>query len=186
MKKILLTLSLLTAFVLFNSEILLAAPPSCIDSSWCPNGYQCVAGVNLPGHSLTVKYCYKNVKQNNQNNPTTTNPLSAPIARTTAGQGSNNCPNEADTALGCIPTEPAELVKWILKYAILMGGGIAFLLSVWGGATILLSAGNPEKINEGRDIIVSAISGLLFIVFSVFLLRLIGVDILGIPGFTSQ
>ena len=89
----------------------------------------------------------------------------------------------ADTALGCIPTAPGELVQWILKYAILMGGGIAFLLSVWGGATILLSAGNPEKINEGREIIVSAISGLLFIVLSIFLLRLIGVDILGIPGF---
>src|SRR3989344_4807986 len=89
-------------------------------------------------------------------------------------------PEDADTALGCIPTTPRDLVQWVLKYAILMGGGIAFLLSVWGGATILLSAGNPEKINEGREIIVSAISGLLFIVFSVFLLRLIGVDILGI------
>jgi len=75
------------------------------------------------------------------------------------------------------------LVQWVLKYAILMGGGIAFLLSVWGGATILLSAGNPEKINEGREIITSAVSGLLFIVLSIFLLRLIGVDILGLPDF---
>ena len=117
-----------------------------------------------------------------------TGQCTSPRRAVTASSTSNDCdnPEDADTALGCIPTEPAELVKWILKYAILMGGGIAFLLSVWGGATILLSAGNPEKINEGRDIIVSAISGLLFIVFSVFLLRLIGVDILGIPGFTSQ
>lgn len=90
------------------------------------------------------------------------------------------------TALGCIPTAPADLVQWILKYAILMGGGIAFLLSIWGGATILLSAGNPEKINEGREIITSAISGLLFIVLSIFLLRLVGVDILGLPDFSAQ
>lgn len=64
-----------------------------------------------------------------------------------------------------------------------MGGGIAFLLSVWGGITILLAAGNPEKINEGKEIIGSAITGLLFIILSVFLLRLIGFDILQLPGF---
>jgi len=84
------------------------------------------------------------------------------------------------TALGDIPTEPASLVKWILGWSIAMGGGIAFLLSLWGGVTIILAGGNPEKMNEGKEIITSAVSGLLFILFSVFLLRLIGVDILGI------
>lgn len=87
------------------------------------------------------------------------------------------------TGLGCIPTQPDNLVRWLLKYAILMGGGIAFLLSVWGGITILLAAGNPEKINEGKEIIGSAITGLMFIILSVFLLRLIGFDILKLPGF---
>lgn len=84
------------------------------------------------------------------------------------------------TALGDIPTEPAALVRWILGWAISIGGGIAVLLSLWGGVTIILAGGNPEKINEGKEIITSAISGILFIVFSVFLLRFIGVDILGI------
>lgn len=84
------------------------------------------------------------------------------------------------TALGNIPTEPDILVKWILCNAIYIGSGLAFLLSLWGGVTIILGAGNPEKINEGKEIIGSAVSGLLFIIFSVFLLRLIGVDILGI------
>lgn len=84
------------------------------------------------------------------------------------------------TALGDIPTDPAGLVKWILGWSIAMGGGIAFLLSLWGGVTIILASGNPEKINEGKEIITSAVSGLLFIIFSIFLLRLIGVDILGI------
>jgi len=89
------------------------------------------------------------------------------------------------TGLGCIPTEPTTLVRWVLKYGIIAGGGIAFLLSIWGAFTILLAAGNPEKINEGKQIITSAISGLLFILFSVFLLRFIGVDILQIPGLTK-
>ncbi|MCG2691778.1 pilin [Microgenomates group bacterium] len=87
------------------------------------------------------------------------------------------------TGLGCIPTQPQDLVKWILKYAILMGGGIAFLLSVFGGVSIILAGGNPEKINAGKEIIGSALTGLLFIIFSVFLLRFIGLDILQLPGF---
>ena len=89
------------------------------------------------------------------------------------------------TGIGCIPTEPINLVRWILKYAILMGGGIAFLLSVFGGVSIILAGGNPEKINAGKEIISSALTGLLFIVFSVFLLRLIGLDILQLPGFKN-
>jgi len=67
-----------------------------------------------------------------------------------------------------------------LGWSIAIGGGLAVLLSLWGGVTIILAGGNPEKINEGKEIITSAISGILFILFSVFLLRFIGVDILGI------
>lgn len=94
--------------------------------------------------------------------------------------GNCNTTTDVNTALGCIPTEPQELVKWILGRSIAMGGGIAFLLSLWGGVTIILASGNPEKINEGKEIITSAVSGLLFILFSIFLLRLIGVNVLGI------
>ena len=103
-----------------------------------------------------------------------------------AGGGAGACTSaQVDTALGCIPTDPQELVKWILKYAILMGGGIAFLLSVFGGVSIILAGGNPEKINSGKEIIGSALTGLLFIIFSVFLLRFIGFDILQLPGFSN-
>ena len=43
----------------------------------------------------------------------------------------SSCSNTSDvnTALGCIP-EPASLVKWVLQNAVLMGGGIAFTLSL--------------------------------------------------------
>ncbi len=93
-------------------------------------------------------------------------------------------PNGVATGLGCIPTDPNELARWVLCNGILMGGGIAFLLSAWGGLTILFSSGNPEKTNEGKQIITSAITGLLFIILSVFLLRLIGFDILKLPNFS--
>ena len=95
------------------------------------------------------------------------------------------CPGtEVNTALGCIPSDPAELAKWILSSAIYAGGGIAFLISVWGGIGIVLSAGNPEGINKNKEMITSALSGLLFIIFSVFILKLVGYDILKLPDFT--
>lgn len=88
------------------------------------------------------------------------------------------------TALDCIPTDPQGFVQWLLlKLAIPTAGGIAFLIMLYGVFTIIVSSGNPEKLNQGKEMIVSAIAGLIMILFSVFLLRLIGVDILGIPGF---
>jgi len=87
------------------------------------------------------------------------------------------------TAFGCLPTDSGKFVETLLKFGSGIAGGIAFLLIVIGGFQIVMSAGNPEKLNEGKELVTSAIVGLLFIIFSIFLLRLIGVDILSIPGF---
>jgi len=91
------------------------------------------------------------------------------------------------TALGCIPTkDPAQFVGWLLGAAIKIAGGIAFLLIILGAIKILTSAGNPENVKAGQELITSALMGLLFIIFSLFLLELIGVKILNIPGFSKQ
>lgn len=87
------------------------------------------------------------------------------------------------TALGCIPTDPSAFIGRLLTIGIGIAGGIAFLLILFGGFQILTSAGNPEHLNAGKELVSSAIAGLLLIIFSVFILRLIGVDILGIPDF---
>jgi len=88
------------------------------------------------------------------------------------------------TALGCITTSsPQEFIAWLLKSVIGIAGGIAFLLMLWGGFQIITSTGDPEKLNKGKEILTSAIIGLVVIIFSVFLLKLIGVDILQLPGF---
>lgn len=87
------------------------------------------------------------------------------------------------TALGCIPFEPTALVGWILSWGISIGGGIAFLLMAFAAFQLMTSTGNPDKIKAGQEMFVSAGTGLLFIIFSVFLLQLIGADILKIPGF---
>lgn len=90
------------------------------------------------------------------------------------------------TAIGCLPTnDPQEFIGWLLGAAIGIAGGIAFLLMLWGGFQIITSTGDPEKLNKGKEILTSAIIGLIVIIFSLFLLQLIGVKILQIPGFSK-
>lgn len=88
------------------------------------------------------------------------------------------------TAFGCIKTDPSSFIGDVLRIGIGIGGGVAFLLILFGGFQILTSAGNPEQLTAGRELVTSAITGLLLIIFSIFLLRLIGYNIFGIPGFT--
>lgn len=88
-----------------------------------------------------------------------------------------------NTAIGCIPTDPQGFITKFLSLAVGLGGGIAFLLIIFGGFQIMTSTGNPEKLAAGKELISAAISGLLLIIFSLFLLRLIGYTIFRIPGF---
>lgn len=87
------------------------------------------------------------------------------------------------TAIGCIPTEPKTFVEAVLRFAAGAGGGIALLLMVAGAFRMITSAGNPEAIKKGGEQFTSAIIGLLFILFSVLLLKFIGVDILGLGAY---
>ncbi|MBI4037061.1 hypothetical protein HY385_01415 [Candidatus Daviesbacteria bacterium] len=87
------------------------------------------------------------------------------------------------TALGCISTKPTDFIQTLLKFAIGIGGGIALLLMIAGAFQMMTSGGNPESLKKGTAQITSAAIGLLFIIFSVMLLQIIGVDILNLPGF---
>ncbi len=91
--------------------------------------------------------------------------------------------NGSWTALGCIPQDPTALVAWVLARAMGIGGGVAFLLTILGAFQVITSSGDPDKVKAGKDMITAAISGLLLIIFSLFLLQFIGVKILNIPGF---
>jgi len=95
------------------------------------------------------------------------------------------------TAIGCVGkgsgADPSgklnAFIRTFLGIGTGVGGGIAFLLILFSGFQRIMSAGNPEKLHEAKDLMTAAISGLLLIIFSIFLLRLIGVEILQIPGF---
>lgn len=89
-----------------------------------------------------------------------------------------------NTAIGCIPfNDTNAFVGFILGWAIGIGGGLAFLLMVYAGFMILTSQGNPERLKAGQELLTSALAGIIMLVFSVFILKFIGVDILKLPGF---
>lgn len=85
------------------------------------------------------------------------------------------------TGLGEIPADANGLVNALLRIALGAAGGIAFLLIIFGGFKLAFSRGDPQAVQDGRDVITSAIVGLVIIILSVFLLRLIGINILGLP-----
>lgn len=89
------------------------------------------------------------------------------------------------TVLGCLSTDPTgtPFVKTMMSFVFGIAGGVAFLAFLSGSAVVLTSAGDPEKLKNGKDIITSSILGLLLILFSAFLLRFVGYDVLRIPGF---
>lgn len=87
------------------------------------------------------------------------------------------------TAIGCIPITPSGFTSKLFTLSLGIAGGIAILLIIVGGLQIQTSIGNPDRVNQGKEIIEGAIIGLLLIILSVFILRVVGVDILGIPGF---
>lgn len=113
-----------------------------------------------------------------QQNPASANSTSSNLQLCDGGIG-------IPTAIGCIPAlgSQEQLFGFILKWAIGVGGGIAFLLIVYAGFMIMTSQGNPERLKAGQELLTAAISGVVLLVLSVFVLNAIGVTILKIPGF---
>ncbi len=93
--------------------------------------------------------------------------------------------NGIQTAIGCINVlgSQEQFLGDILKWGVGVGGGIAFLLILYAGFMVMSSAGNPERLKAGQELLTSAISGLILLIFSIFILKFIGIDILGLGAF---
>jgi hypothetical protein len=88
------------------------------------------------------------------------------------------------TGMGCLPLDINSLISgFILNTGIGLGGGFALLCIIYAAFLMQSSQGNPEKLKKAQEMITSCIMGLMLIIFSVFIMRLIGVNILRIPGF---
>lgn len=88
------------------------------------------------------------------------------------------------TAIGCVYSDLDKFItEKVFGWGIGLAGIIALLCIIYSAFTLQTSGGNPEKIKKAQELLTSCIMGLMLIIFSVFILRLIGVDILKIPGF---
>lgn len=90
-----------------------------------------------------------------------------------------------NTAIGCLNVlgGQEQFLGQLLKWGVGVGSGIAFLLILYAGFMVMTAAGNPERLKAGQELLTSAISGLILLIFSIFILRFIGIDILGLDRF---
>lgn len=88
------------------------------------------------------------------------------------------------TALGCIKFNLGMFITGTLfRLSIGIGGIIALGCILYATVLLQISRGEPDKIQHARELITSCIIGLLLIIFSIFILRFIGVDILKLQDF---
>ena len=91
--------------------------------------------------------------------------------------------NEVATELGCLPNNPIGFVEKFYGIGLSLIGMVGFLFLIYGGYNVMTSAGNPEKLQKGKEYIFYAIAGLLLSVFGFVFIELIAGGILKIPGF---
>ncbi|MCR4264062.1 MAG: hypothetical protein NUV98_05100 [Candidatus Roizmanbacteria bacterium] len=105
--------------------------------------------------------------------PSATLPVSLP----------NPVADKSWTVIGCVETTPGGFVVKALQFVTTVAGGIIFVILLYGSFLVLTSAGDPVQLTKGKSLIRSGIVSLLLILFSVLILRFIGVTLLQIPGF---
>lgn len=87
------------------------------------------------------------------------------------------------TSIGCIPLDLATFISsYILGIGIGIAGGVALLCIMYSAFRMQTSRGNAEAIKKAQESMTACITGLIIIIFSVLILKIIGVDILRIPG----
>ena len=102
-------------------------------------------------------------------------------------QGDTSCAADGswcDTAFGRVYTTGAGITKALFSVLLSISGALAVLLIIISGYRMMTSQGNPERLQAAREQLIAAIVGLLFIIFSLVILQTIGVDLLGLSGFS--
>lgn len=112
--------------------------------------------------------------------PTNTSSGNNPCLDTNGDGKVDMCP----TAIGNIPTNLGDFATAVLQIALGIAGGIVLILMVIGSIRVMTSSGDPQRVAAGRDMIVAALAGALFIAFSVMIMQFFGTAIVPIPGLT--
>lgn len=158
-----------------------------IQCSTSPVGYTCtstLATMCKPPGTTDVKCSVVPSPTNPPAVPTvpTRPPAPAPPCSTPTSNTQGKC-TQVQTAIGPINTEPATFIASLFSFILGISGGIAVLIIMYAGYLFLTSRGNAEAIQRGREMIVAAIVGLLFIIFSFVILETITGTVLDLPNF---
>lgn len=99
--------------------------------------------------------------------------------------GSGGTSSGVWTSVGCMKGNLASFIQdSVLVWGIGLAGGLSLLCIMYSAFMIQTSRGNAEAIKKAQQLMTSCITGLMLTIFSVFILRIMGVTILKIPGFT--
>lgn len=93
---------------------------------------------------------------------------------------------EMDTPLGTIRTDGIGIIYTLFVLILSLSGGILVIIIMYAGYLLMISRGNPEQIQKAREILIAAIVGFLFIIFSYVIFGTLTDDILHLPGFRSE
>ena len=87
------------------------------------------------------------------------------------------------TGMGCVQGSMDRFIsQTVFGWGVGLAGGMSLLCIIYAAFMMQSSQGNPEKLKKAQELITSCVMGLMLIIFSVFILKLIGVQIIKIPG----
>ena len=87
------------------------------------------------------------------------------------------------TGLGCIPTSTEGFTAALLIFLAGISGAVALIIMLIGTIQIMTGGDNAEQVKKGKELFTGAITGLVFIIFSVTLLKIVAGDIIQLPFF---
>jgi hypothetical protein len=80
--------------------------------------------------------------------------------------------------VGCVDPTPLGIITGVIRIALGVMGGVALLQLIWAG--LLYQSGNEKKIADARQKVIATLTGIAVLVFSILILRIIGVNILDV------
>ena len=124
----------------------------------------------------------------------TTNPLANTPCRfldpnTSEYQNCINCMGNAKsptgkvwTVFGCVDTtSTGGLFSTVFQFLSYMLGGVAMLLLIYASFLYITSQGDAEKIKTAKSLLTAIIAGMLFIIFSIMIMKFVGITLLDLP-----
>jgi hypothetical protein len=140
--------------------------------------------VALNVYNSITKGGYENTELPPTQPPSNTPPVPPGAPTPPTGFFPKSCgPESLSTALGCIPYTRDAFVSALMTFIVGIAGAIALVVMLIATIMIMTAGGNAEQLKKGRELFTSAVVGLLFLIFSVSLLRIIAGDIIKLPGF---